>query len=107
MYLFDTCYVTGYGKEMIKSFLHKGLERYYESGNKAGIQAQHEKRIRLILGRLIASCEPKDMNLPGLRLHALQGNLDGFWAVDLSGNWRIIFRFEGTNVFDVDLIDYH
>lgn len=92
---------------MIKSFAHKGLERFYGTGNKAGIQAQHEKRIRLILGRLIASCEPKDMNLPGLRLHALQGDLNGFWAVDVSGNWRIVFRFEGTNVFDVDLIDYH
>lgn len=92
---------------MIKSFVHKGLERFYESGNKAGIQAQHEKRIRLILGRLNASCEPRDMNLPGLRLHTLQGDLSGFCAVDVSGNWRIIFRFEGKNVFDVDLIDYH
>jgi proteic killer suppression protein len=92
---------------MIKTFIHKGLERFYRSGNKSGIQAQHEKRIRLILGRLDASSEPKDMNLPGLRLHALQGNLSGSWAVDVSGNWRIIFKFEGANTFDVDLIDYH
>jgi toxin HigB-1 len=92
---------------MIKTFAHKGLERFYRSGNKSGIQSQHEKRIRLILGRLDASCEPKDMNLPGLRLHALQGNLSGSWAVDVSGNWRIVFRFEGANTFDVDLIDYH
>ena len=92
---------------MIKTFIHKGLERFYRSGNKSGIQAQHEKRIRLILGRLDASSEPKDMNLPGLRLHALQGNLSGSWAVDVSGNWRIVFKFEGANTFDVDLIDYH
>lgn len=92
---------------MIKTFAHKGLELFYRSGNKSGIQSQHEKRIRLILGRLNASCEPKDMNLPGLRLHPLQGKLSGSWAVDVSGNWRIVFRFEGANTFDVDLIDYH
>ena len=92
---------------MIKSFKHKGLEKFFNSGSKAGIQAQHEKRLRLILGRLNASYGPDDMKLPGLRLHALQGDLDGFWAVDASGNWRVIFRFEGANAFDVDLIDYH
>lgn len=61
----------------------------------------------LILGRLDAAREPRDMNLPGLRLHALVGNHEGFWAVDVSGNWRIIFRFEGPDVTDVDYLDYH
>lgn len=92
---------------MIKTFKHKGLERFFNSGSKSGIQAHHEKRLRLILGRLNASCSPEDMNLPGLRLHPLSGNLAGFWAVDVSGNWRLVFRFEGTSAFDVDLIDYH
>ena len=92
---------------MIKTFRHKGLERFFVSGSKSGIQAQHEKKLRLILGRLNASCSPDDMNLPGLRLHSLTGNLVGFWAVDVSGNWRVVFRFEGTSAFDVDLVDYH
>jgi proteic killer suppression protein len=92
---------------MIQSFAHKGLERYFETGNKSGIQPHFEKRIRLILGRLNASCESKDMNLPGLRLHALQGELQSFWAVTVSGNWRIIFRFKDEDVIDVNLVDYH
>jgi len=92
---------------MIISFRHKGLAAFYTSGNRAGIQANHEKRIRLILGRLDAAREPRDLNLPGLRLHALAGNHEGFWAVDVSGNWRIIFRFEGPDVTDVNYLDYH
>lgn len=92
---------------MIKSFRHKGLQRYYQSGNKAGIQAQHCAKLRLILARLDAAQEPKDINLPGLRLHQLSGAFSGFYAVDVSGNWRIIFRFEGYDVHDVDYLDYH
>ena len=92
---------------MIIGFRHKGLAAYYQSGNKAGINPSHEKRIRLILGRLDASREPRDMNLPGLRLHSLSGNYDGYWSVDVSGNWRIIFRFEAADVTDVDYLDYH
>jgi len=92
---------------MIKSFRHKGLSRYYHSGSKVGIQARHEPRIRLILARLDAALEPRDLNLPGLRLHQLSGEYGGFHAVDVSGNWRIIFRFEDHEVHDVDYIDYH
>lgn len=92
---------------MIKTFQHKGLEQFFFKGSKAGIQAKHEKRLRLVLGRLNASCEPRDMDLPGLRLHALQGQYAGFWAVDVSGNWRVVFRFDGPNVYDVDYLDYH
>ena len=92
---------------MIKSFKHKGLQRYYESGNKVGIQARHAVKIRLILGRLDAALVPNDMNLPGLRLHQLAGDYRSFYAVDVSGNWRILFRFDGHDVFDVDYLDYH
>ena len=92
---------------MIQSFRHKGLRQFYQFGSKAGIQSQHERRLRLILARLDAAREPKDLSLPGLRLHPMTGRFDGFWAVDVSGNWRIIFRFEGHDVYDVDYLDYH
>ena len=62
---------------------------------------------RLTRARLDAAREPKDMSLPGLRLHPMTGRLDGFWAVDVSGNWRLIFRFDGHDVYDVDYLDYH
>ena len=92
---------------MIKNFRHKGLEAFYSRGSKAGIQAKHEGRLRLILARLDASCDPKDMNLPGLRLHKLSGPLKEFWAVDVSGNWRVVFKFQGPDATDVDYLDYH
>lgn len=92
---------------MIGSFLHKGLERFYVSGNKSGIQPKHAERLRLILARLDAVREPRDMNLPGLGLHKLSGRLRGFWSLEVSGNWRVIFRFEDGNVMDVDYLDYH
>jgi proteic killer suppression protein len=92
---------------MIKTFRHRGLERYFAKGTKSGIQAAHEKRIRLILARLNASASPRDMNLPGLRLHELSGNKKGTWAVSVSGNWRITFVFQGTDALDVNYEDYH
>ena len=92
---------------MIKSFRHKGLSAFYSKGSKAGIQAKHADRLRLILARLDASRDPQDMNLPGLNLHKLTGNLKGFWSVEVSGNWRIIFKFEGQDAFEVDYVDYH
>ncbi len=92
---------------MIQSFRHKGLQRFYRRGSRTGIQPQHEKRLRLILARLDAAREPKDMSLPGLRLHQMTGKLEGFWAVNVSGNWRIIFRFDGPDVYDIDYLDYH
>ncbi|MBI5903109.1 MAG: type II toxin-antitoxin system RelE/ParE family toxin [Deltaproteobacteria bacterium] len=92
---------------MIKSFRHKGMKAFYSTGSKAGIQAKHADRLRLILARLDAAREPEDMNLPGLRLHRLSGGLKGFWAVEVSGNWRVIYRFEGQDAFDVDYLDYH
>lgn len=92
---------------MIKSFRHKGLQKCYQSGSKAGIQAKHAGKIRLILARLDAAQDPKDMNLPGLRLHQLGGEFSSFYAVDVSGNWRIVFRFQDQDVHDVDYLDYH
>ena len=92
---------------MIRSFKHKGLRRFFETGKSSGIQAQHAKRLRLILGRLHAAQQPKDMSLPGLRLHELKGDRSGTWAVDVSGHWRITFRFDGEDVEVVDYEDYH
>ena len=92
---------------MIKGFRHRGLERCFLKGTTAGIQAKHEKRIRLILGRLQASTSPRDMDLPGLRLHPLKGKRKGAWAVSVSGNWRITFLFDGVDAMDVDYEDYH
>lgn len=92
---------------MIRSFRHKGLERFFREGSKAGIQAAHASRLRLQLGRLDAAGSPADMNLPGWRLHPLKGELQGFWAVSVSGNWRLTFAFEGEDAVRVDYVDYH
>ena len=92
---------------MIKTFRHKGLKKLYESGSKQGIKAEHAVRLRLILARLDASTAAEDMNLPGLGLHRLKGSLKNYWSVSVSGNWRVIFRFEDGYVLDVDYLDYH
>ena len=92
---------------MIRIFKHKGLARFFETGFKSGIQAQHAERLRLILGRLSAAAKPEDMGLPGLRLHPLKGKRKGTWAVWVSGNWRITFRFVGADAEVVDYEDYH
>ncbi len=92
---------------MIKNFKHKGLKKLYETGSHQGIKPDHINRLRLILARLDASQSPQDMNLPGLDLHSLKGKYEGYWSVSVSGNWRVIFRFKGNKVFDVDYLDYH
>ena len=92
---------------MIKSFKHKGLKKLYETGSKKGVKTEHATRLRLILARLDASANPEDMNLPGLGLHPMKGSLKSFWSVSVSGNWRVIFRFENGNATDVDYLDYH
>ncbi|WP_404360519.1 type II toxin-antitoxin system RelE/ParE family toxin [Methylotuvimicrobium sp. KM1] len=92
---------------MIRSFKHKGLATFFKSGSTAGIQAAHANKLRLILGRLNVSIAPKDMDLPGLRLHELSGNRSGTWSVTVSGNWRVTFRFEGEDVEVVNYEDYH
>jgi len=92
---------------MIRSFRHKGLERFFLKGTKSGIQAKHASKLRLILGRLHASQSPKDMNLPGLYLHQLGGDRSGTWSVQVSGNWRVTFRFGDGDAEIVDYEDYH
>lgn len=91
----------------IRSFRHKGLEQFFATGSKANIQAKHAERIRLILGRLNVATEPRDMRLPGLDLHELQGQRRGTWAVKVSGAWRITFTFNGRDVERVSYEDYH
>lgn len=92
---------------MIHGFKHKGLGRFFETGSKSGIQAQHAERLRLILAQLNAAIAPRDMALPGLDLHPLKGDRKGAWAVSVSGNWRITFRFVGKDADAVDYEDYH
>lgn len=92
---------------MIRSFRHRGLERYFTRSDQRGIPAQFADRLARILDRLDAAQEPQDMNLPGYRLHRLKGQRRGTYAVNVSGNWRLTFRFENENAVDVDLEDYH
>jgi len=92
---------------MIKSFRHKGLERFFREGSKAGIQPQHANRLRLQLARLDAASGPADMNMPGWKCHLLKGNIAGHWSVWVNGNWRMTFTFEGEDAVLVDYRDYH
>ncbi|MBI4460625.1 MAG: type II toxin-antitoxin system RelE/ParE family toxin [Acidobacteria bacterium] len=85
----------------------QGLERFFSTGATSGIQAKHADRLRLILGRLNAATNPRDMNLPGLDLHPLRGERKGTWAVKVSGNWRVTFSWAGKNAVHVDYEDYH
>ncbi len=91
---------------MIKSFAHKGLRQFFETGSNAGIQPAHAERLRLILTLLNSAVAPEDLALPGLNFHRLVADLNGFWSVKISGNYRIIFKFEDRNVFEVDYLDY-
>jgi toxin HigB-1 len=92
---------------VIRTFKHRGLERFFLTGSKSGIQPTQVKRIRLILGRLNASTAPSDMDLPGLYLHELKGRQAGRWSVRVSKNWRITFKFEGPDATEVNYEDYH
>ncbi|HEX9626409.1 MAG TPA: type II toxin-antitoxin system RelE/ParE family toxin [Acidiferrobacterales bacterium] len=92
---------------MVKHFRHKGLELFYRTGNARKVQAAHAKRLRLILTMLNAASRPEQMDAPGLYLHPLKGDRKGFWAVSVSGNWRVTFRFEDGHACEVDYVDYH
>lgn len=92
---------------MIKNFRHKGLEKFYRTGSKAGIQAKHASKLRRILGLLDVATTAEDVNFPGYRLHPLTGKQKGFYSVWVNGNWRIIFRFVGDDVELVNYQDYH
>ena len=92
---------------MILGFKHKGLAKFFATGSKSGIQAQHAARLRLILGRLSVATSPRDMALPGFDFHPLKGEQSGYWVVSVSGNWRVTFRFTGKDADSVDYLDYH
>ncbi len=92
---------------MIERFRHKGLKRLFQEGDAKGISPDLLEKLENILFVLNRARRPADMNLPGFRLHRLKGNLKGFWSVTVRANWRVIFRFEGGDAYDVDLIDYH
>jgi proteic killer suppression protein len=98
---------TGYTRAMITGFAHKGLEDFFYDGSKRGIQPRHAQRLADILDRLDAAQYVSDMHYPGSDLHPLQGTLAGYWAVRVSGNWRVIFCFEAGNAFSVNYVDYH
>ena len=92
---------------MIRSFRHRGLRRLYERDDPSRIAPDKLERITLALADLDAAGKPSDLDLPGYRLHLLRGNQRGLWSIAISGNWRITFRFEDGDVYDVDLVDYH
>ena len=92
---------------MIKGFKHKGLEDFYLTGSVRRIQPTHAKKLNRILSVLEIAATPEDLNLPSFRLHELKGDRKGEWAVTVRANWRVTFRFVGTDVELVDYLDYH
>lgn len=92
---------------MIRTIRHRGLRRWYEDGDSSKVRADQIKRVSDVLAHLDQAVRVADLDLPGYRLHALRGDLLGMWSVTISGNWRIVFRFEHGDAFEVDLVDYH
>lgn len=92
---------------MIRKFRHASLARFFATGNRKGIRPEHAQRLGDILFRLDNSVRADDMNFPGSRLHRLKGNRAGIWSVTVSGNWRVLFRFQDGHAWDVDYEDYH
>lgn len=93
---------------MIGSFRHKALQRYFETADGRGLPQEQLKRLRLILTALHAAKDVGDLTtVPGWRLHRLKGDWMGYWSISVSGNWRIVFRFENERALDLDLVDYH
>lgn len=92
---------------MIKSFKHKGLKRFFETGNTSGIQTKHTDRLSDLLNALDNAYEIEDLNRPSFRLHRLKGNRQTIWSITVNGNWRLTFEFLGNDVFILDYEDYH
>ncbi|HET8898053.1 MAG TPA: type II toxin-antitoxin system RelE/ParE family toxin [Rhodanobacteraceae bacterium] len=92
---------------MIKTIRHRGIARLYATGNAAGVQASHVKRLRLQLAALDTAQSIEDLDVPGFRLHALKGKLKGRWSISVNGNWRLTFEFTDGNVYVLDSEDYH
>jgi len=91
---------------MIKSFRHAGLEKFFFSGSKKGIQPNHARKLNVQLTTLNKAKVPADMAAPSWKLHALRGDLKGHWSIQVNGNWRLTFRFEGEDAILVDYQDY-
>ncbi len=92
---------------MIKSFKHKGLKKYFETGNTSGIQSKHERKLRMQLAAINTAMEIDDLNLPGFKLHPLKGNREGIWSITVNGNWRVTFEFIDGNAYILNYEDYH
>ncbi len=92
---------------MIKSFIHKGLQKFYEDGTTKGIQFEHSKKLKMRLVALDTAFVIEDLQLPGFNLHPLKGDRAEIWSIKISGNWRITFRFEDGDVYIINYEDYH
>jgi toxin HigB-1 len=92
---------------MVKSFRHAGIEKFFRTGSKAGIQPVHAAKLSIQLYALDVAKSPSDLEKPGWRLHRLKGDLEGHWSIRVSGNWRLTFRFEGEDAILIDYQDYH
>jgi toxin HigB-1 len=92
---------------MIKSLKHKGLKKYFETGNTSGIQAKHERKLRMQLVAIDTTQSIEDIDLPSFKLHLLKGNRDGIWSITVNGNWRVTFKFIDGNAFILNYEDYH
>ncbi|UTW02590.1 type II toxin-antitoxin system RelE/ParE family toxin [Amphritea atlantica] len=92
---------------MIKTFKHKGLRLYYETGSIRGIQAKHANRLRMQLVALDTALEVSDLDIPGYKLHPMKGDRKGIWAISVSGNWRLTFEFRDGHVYLLEYEDYH
>ena len=92
---------------MIKSFKHKGLERFYKSGRTSGIQSSHAKKLRMQLAALDTAQTINDIDIPGYRLHSLKGFRSGIWSIRVNGNWRLTFEYTAGNIYILNYEDYH
>ena len=92
---------------MIESFKHKGLEKFYNTGTKKDIQANHANRLQMQLGALNTARCIEDCDLPGYNLHKLKGKRNTIWAISVNGNWRLTFEFKENNIYILNYEDYH
>lgn len=101
------CAIDTYSGAMIKTFAHKGIERFFKTGSKAGIQARHAERLRDQLAFLNSAEFIEDMDVSGWRLHSLKGDRKNYWSITVNKNWRLVFRFEDGDAYVVNYEDYH
>ena len=92
---------------MVKSFKHKGLKKFYETGSTKGIQSKHVRKLRIQLAALDTAQSIEDMDIPGYRLHQLKGSRKGLWSITVNGNWRLTFEFVDGNAHILNYEDYH